>query len=151
MFSFRRKNAKRDQDDDAQIHTSPSLPELTAQGLSWPESLVDVASIQQEPAEPPLHQGAAKTSISTIHSAPIPFHKPFRGSPGKATNGGPISSLYMSSQQPPSVFDNWRTTTHPPPTNRKSQRRTRIPPTFNLMVRSIPSSSTAVAYDIGSL
>jgi hypothetical protein len=170
LMFFRRKPAKRDDDDDADIRTSPSLPELTAQGLSWPENLVDVAQIQQlavmDPSfhnrhhhhhnrhhhhhhhHPQLyhHQGAAKTSISTVNSTPIPFHKPFRLYSGKPPQGekdsdhpndgnnAPISSLYMSNHPPPSVFDSWRSAsgTHPIPTTR---RRTRIPPTFNLMVR----------------
>ena len=132
MFSFRRKNSKKQPGDDAEIR-SPSLPELSAQGIPWPENLVDVESIKQHPSmdDESAHQGAAKTSLSAPNQSPIPFHKPFRGPPGKPTNG-PISSLYTSNQT--SVFDSWRTSTHPPPTTRKSQRRVRIPPTFNLMV-----------------
>lgn len=105
MFSFRRKPSKKGDDDNAQIHTSPSLPNLSPEGMIWPEDLVDLASIRQELPEEPIHQG-------------------------KNANG-PISSLYMSGL--PSAFEGLKTSAHPIP-SRKSQRRVRIPPTFNLMV-----------------
>ncbi|KAF5382715.1 hypothetical protein D9615_002863 [Tricholomella constricta] len=127
MFSFRRKPRK--EPDTTQIRTSPSLPELNSQGIPWPEDLVDVAAIQDIPASDSPQQGAAKSSFQGVPD-PIPFHKPFRGSPGKPKEGGPISSLYMSS--PPSAFDNRKSNT--PTVGRYSQRRARVPPTFNLMV-----------------
>ncbi|KDR82809.1 hypothetical protein GALMADRAFT_57922 [Galerina marginata CBS 339.88] len=127
MFSFRRKPKK--EPDSPRIRTSPSLPELNSQGIPWPEELVDIAAIRQEPppdAVPP--QGAAKVSFQG--DAPIPFHKPFRPSTGKvSTDGGPISSFYMSGPTP--TFDKKMP---PPSAGRYSQRRARIPPTFNLMV-----------------
>jgi hypothetical protein len=125
MFSFRRK--PKQQPESPRIPTSPSLPELSSQGIPWPEDLVDITAIREDP--PPdaaPTQGAAKTSFQG--QAPIPFHKPFRPSTGSAQDGGTISSLYMSG--PPPAFDKKIL----PPVGRYSQRRARIPPTFNLMV-----------------
>ncbi|KAG6854647.1 hypothetical protein C0991_003295 [Blastosporella zonata] len=127
MFSFRRKPRK--EPDIPRIRTSPSLPELNSQGIPWPEDLVDVAAIQQVPVADQPQQGAAKSSFEGV-PYPIPFHKPFRPPPEKPKDG-PISSLYMSS--PPSAFDNRKTTT--PTAGRFSNRRARVPPTFNLMRR----------------
>ncbi|KAG6820720.1 hypothetical protein H0H93_012773 [Arthromyces matolae] len=126
MFSFRRKPKK---EPDTPIRTSPSLPELNSQEIPWPENLVDVAAIQQLPVTDISQQGAAKPSLEG-GPYPIPFHKPFRGSLGKPKDGNPISSLYISS--PPSAFDNKRPNVAT--VGRYSQRRARIPPTFNLMV-----------------
>jgi len=125
MFSFRRKPKK--QPDSPRIRTSPSLPELNSQGIPWPEDLVDIASIRQEP--PPdtaATQGATKTSFQGQPA--VLFHKPFRPSTGKR-HEGPISSLYMSGA--PSSFDKRAA---PATAGRFSQRRPRLPPTFNLMV-----------------
>jgi len=131
MFSFRRKNAKKSI-DIPRIRTSPSLPELSSPGIPWPEDLVDVAAIREEPsADEAPQQGAAKTSFQGIDHTTIPFHKPFRTSPGKLHGGETISSLYMSS--PPPAFDNRRAPT-PTSVSWYNQRRARIPPTFNLMV-----------------
>ena len=148
MFSFRRRGEKK-QVDQPQIHTSPSLPTLHSQGiLPWPENLVDVESIRQSTALEDdaaasivaQHQGAAKTSFQGAASdRPIPFHKPFRTPlTGKPGNGGSISSLYMNNiPQSPFVVDNRTSTTSAITTaGRQSQRRTRNPPTFNLMVGS---------------
>jgi hypothetical protein len=142
MFSFRRRSSKKGQDSDEeepQLKTSPSLPKLPSQGIPWPETLVDVAAIRQESSpEEPSHKGAGKTSFSTslsgVEQSPVSFHKPFRGTSSidGEVNGGTISSLYMS--HPPSSFEIWRASTHTPPVARSSQRRTRQPPTFNLMV-----------------
>lgn len=130
MFSFRRKPKKAP--ETPLIRTSPSLPELNSQGIPWPEDLVDIAAIRHSPPpEELVHQGAAKTSFQGSDHAAIPFHKPFRPSVGKPKEGGPISSLYMSSV-PPSAFDNRKAP--PLSAGRYSQRRARIPPTFNLMV-----------------
>jgi len=127
MFSFRRK--PKQEPESPRIRTSPSLPELNSQGIPWPEDLVDIAAIREDP--PPdaaPTQGAAKTSFQG--QAPIPFHKPFRPSTGSAQDGGTISSLYMTGP-PPSAFEKKVVS---PPVGRYSQRRVRIPPTFNLMV-----------------
>ena len=144
MFSFRRRPSKKEQDSDEtpQLKSSPSLPKLPSQGIPWPETLVDVAAIRQESSpEERSTQGATKTSFSTSLSgadqAPVSFHKPFRGTSsidGDA-NGGTISSLYMS--HPPSSFEIWKASTLSSPISRPRQRRTRQPPTFNLMVRRI--------------
>lgn len=128
MFSFRRKSKL--QADPPRIRSSPSLPQLNSPGIPWPENLVDVSSIRKNPVDSPL-QGATKTSFQGVDLAPIPFHKPFRPSTDKRPDGGPISSLYMAHS--PSMLDDWKTTP-PKSAGRYSQRRNRIPPTFNLMV-----------------
>ncbi|KAK0243989.1 septin family protein [Armillaria nabsnona] len=121
MFSLRRKSTK--PVETPRIRGSPSLPELNPQGIPWPEDLVDINSIRDDqPPVSPTHNGPTKTSYGMEAHSPIPFHKPFR-SPGKPAEGAPISSLYMS---PPSAFKTSAT--------KYSQRRARLPPTFNLMV-----------------
>jgi hypothetical protein len=144
MFSFRRRSSKKGQESDEtpQLKSSPSLPKLPSQGIPWPETLVDVAAIRQDPApEERASQVAGKTSFSTSLSgadqAPVSFHKPFRGTSSidGEVSGGTISSLYMS--HPPSSFEIWKASTLSPPISRPSQRRTRQPPTFNLMVRHV--------------
>ncbi|THH02463.1 hypothetical protein EW145_g6745, partial [Phellinidium pouzarii] len=126
------------------VRMSPSLPEMSTQGLSWPSSLVDVASIRETPPQTPA-PGATKVSFSSADHGAIPFHRPFRVSSSRAPSlneggrsAGPIASLYMMSH-PPSAFSS------KPPTERagtphstrtrhsRSQRR-RVAPTFNLMV-----------------
>ncbi|KAG7445752.1 septin family protein [Guyanagaster necrorhizus] len=122
MFSLRRKATR--PIETPGIRISPSLPELNPQGIPWPENLVDINSIRDDqPPESQSHTGAAKTSFGREVHSPIPFHKPFR-SPGKPAEGAPISSLYM--HPPPSAFKT--------STTKYSQRRARLPPTFNLMV-----------------
>jgi hypothetical protein len=130
MFSFRRKPKKIP--DAPCIRTSPSLPELNSQGiLPWPEDLVDLAAIQQSPQSdvvPP--QGAAKISFQR-DQGPIPFHKPFRPSTEKVDGTSSKPSVLFMPKTPPSAFDK---TVRPLSAARYSQRRARIPPTFNLMV-----------------
>ena len=133
MFSFRRK--PKTDEDVPRIRTSPSLPELNSQGIPWPEDLVDIDAIRQSPPSDLPLQGATKASFRGIDHVPILFHKPFRGSPGKLNDGEPISSLYMSS--PPVAFEKFEhRQSHTSTTGRYSHRRTRIPPTFNLMASS---------------
>ncbi|KAI0354919.1 hypothetical protein OH77DRAFT_1590291 [Trametes cingulata] len=128
MFSFRRKPQKQAQETPF-IRTSPSLPELSAQGIPWPSNLVDLSQLPQD--EPPPPRGAAKTSFTADTRGPVPFHKPWT-SPGKAVDNasGPISSLYMS--HPPSAFETRKQSLQG--RTRPSQRRARNPTTFNLMV-----------------
>jgi septin family protein len=128
MFSFRRKPSK---PEAPRIRTSPSLPTLSSPGVAWPENLVDVEAIRQSesPSDVLPAQGAAKASLQGPERTAIPFHKPFRASPGNPGDG-PISSLYMSGA--PTAFDNRKSTA--PTVSRYSQRRARTPPTFNLMV-----------------
>lgn len=130
MFSFRRKPKK--EPESPRIRTSPSLPELNSQGIPWPEDLVDINAIRQEPLpEAVPSQGAAETSLQgSTPDVPIPFHKPFRLSTGKRYDG-PISSLYMPSPCPTPDLKHF-----PRPVGRYSQRRARTPPTFNIMVRA---------------
>lgn len=140
MFSFRRKPSKTE--ETPRIRTSPSLPTLSSQGIPWPENLVDVEAIRRVDApETPPAQGAAKVSLQAPDRTPIPFHKPFRPSPGKPGDG-PISSLYMSS--PPPAFDNRKSAA--PNATRYSQRRARVPPTFNLMVCTFPFTLLCVQF-----
>ncbi|KAF9029812.1 hypothetical protein BDZ89DRAFT_1091724 [Hymenopellis radicata] len=132
MFSFRRKPTR--PAEEPTIRGRPSLPELNSQGIPWPENLVDLNSIRDsdEPTATSSPKGAAKTSFSGMDpQSPISFHKPFRLAGKSATEGGSISSMYMSS--PPSAFESWK---HPAPVpaSKYSQRRARLPPTFNLMV-----------------
>ncbi|KAJ7675779.1 septin family protein [Mycena polygramma] len=126
MFSFRRKPSTQ---EAPTIRTSPSLPTLSSPGVAWPENLVDVEAVRQANSTEAPPQGAAKTSLQGPDRPAIPFHKPFRASPGKPGDG-PISSLYMSG--PPPTFDNRKSAA--PTVSRYSQRRARAPPTFNLMV-----------------
>ena len=143
MFSFRRKPKKAP--DSPGIRTSPSLPELNPQGIPWPEDLVDINAIrddegQEAPGTPVTANG--KVSFQTDNGT-IPFHKPFRPSLGtKPGEHVPISSLYAS--HPPSSFDK---KVPPHSTTRYSQRRNRIPPTFNLMVRFSFSGRDLGAFD----
>lgn len=136
MFSFRRKSSKHLEDPSGPpfIHSSPSLPELSSQGIPWPSNLVDLSQLPQDASPPSPPRGAAKTSFTT--EGPIPFHKPW-SSPGKATGspvGPPIASLYAS--HPPSAFAlEPRKVTHGSTRQRANQKRNRNPTTFNLMVR----------------
>ncbi|CCM00652.1 uncharacterized protein FIBRA_02690 [Fibroporia radiculosa] len=136
MFSFRRKPRKTDTPANGAplIRASPSLPELSAQGIPWPSNLVDLSSLPQADAPQPRPQGAAKTLFSAQGEGPIAFHKPW-SSPGKSTSGR-ISSLYVSSQTlpppPPSAFETRKQPAHA--RARISQRKARAPTTFNIMV-----------------
>ncbi|EMD39843.1 hypothetical protein CERSUDRAFT_112110 [Gelatoporia subvermispora B] len=112
MFSFRRKSRKStDQSGPPFIRSSPSLPELSAQGISWPEGLVDGAFTAQSPDEPRTPQG-----------------KPTDARPHPS---GPISAMYMS--HPPSAFETRKQPPHVRP-RRASMRRARTATTFNVMV-----------------
>lgn len=131
MFSFRRKPKK--PQDSLLIKTTPSLPDITSQGIPWPEDLVDIAAIRDSPPPNGPQHGAAKSSLRGSSETPISFHKPFRNFAGAAAKGVSISSMFMSS--PPSAFDNRKNPLKP--TARTSQRRARVSPTFNLMVRAL--------------
>lgn len=137
MFSFRRKPKK--EPDSPRIRTSPSLPELNSQGIPWPEDLVDLNAIRQEPLpEAVPSQGAVKSSFQGPNpDVPILFHKPFRPSIGKR-NDGLISSLYMTTPTTPTDAK-----AIPRSMGKYSQRRARIPPTFNIMVSYDLSASHA--------
>ncbi|KAG1809011.1 Septin-domain-containing protein [Suillus variegatus] len=135
MFSFRRR-PRTSNSTGSPLKSSPSLPELHSQGIPWPENLVDVKVIHEGPLPEPERypqQGAVKSSVSCSDRAPIPFHKPFRLIAGQpAENGCKISSMYMS--HPPSAFGNWRSSTVPVLSPRRSHRKNRASPAFNLMV-----------------
>jgi septin family protein len=133
MFSLRRKS--KHVPEPTKIRGSPSLPEMNNQGIPWPENLVDVSSIRQDivpiPEQIPPSKGAAPTHLG-LSNAPIAFHRPFR--PSGSGEGPPsISSLYMSNA--PATFNGTETKhVSRTPSSKYSQRRTRVPPTFNLMV-----------------
>ena len=147
MFSFRRKPQQ--PAPEPAIRTSPSLPELSAQGIPWPSNLVDLSQLPpavEQPASPP--RGAAKTSFSAdVRGGHVPFHKPW-SSPGKAADapaGPPIASLYAS--HPPSAFEGRKSSLGA--RQRPSQKRNRNPTTFNLMVRP-PFSTLCRAACVGA-
>ena len=141
-FGSRSTKKKGKGGEERVVRMSPSLPQMSQQGIPWPSDLVDTAAIKQ--ASPPDRhaQGATKTSFSSPDRSAIPFHKPFRVSPSKSMGavengraGGPIASLYMS--HPPSAFGTKpgeRSSTSHSHRTRQSQRRHRVAPTFNLMV-----------------
>ncbi|KAN0087630.1 Septin domain containing protein [Tylopilus felleus] len=141
MFSFRKRpRANSASSDAAPLKTSPSLPELSPQGIPWPENLVDVSVLRETPPvpEPHLYQGAVRSSLNSLDHAPIPFHKPFRFHSDQMAETpdakhSKISSLYMS-PHPPSAFETWRSPSSAGTTTRRTQRRNRTPPAFNLMV-----------------
>ncbi|KAI6114344.1 Septin-domain-containing protein [Pisolithus sp. B1] len=104
MFSFRRRPKTTDA-VAAPLRSSPSLPELHAQGIPWPENLVDVTVLRETPnvagkeddeeeedeekevssqlQHNRQQQGAVKSSLHSLDRAPpILFHKPFRLQPG---------------------------------------------------------------------
>ncbi|EAU85761.2 hypothetical protein CC1G_04978 [Coprinopsis cinerea okayama7 len=111
MFSFRRKPKKDPQ--PTVIRTSPSLPELNSQGIPWPEDLVDISAIRESSPPPPSSDD----------------HHPVLGNPQES---GGISALYMTPGGPP-TFEPKKA--HSLSSSTKySQRRARVPPTFNLMV-----------------
>ena len=145
MFSFRKRpRANSASSDAAPLKTSPSLPELNPQGIPWPENLVDVSVLRETPPVPEPHQGAVRSSLNSLDHAPIPFHKPFRfhsGQPPETPNAkaSKISSLYML-PHPPSAFETWRSSSSAGTTTRRTQRRNRTPPAFNLMVSSFSST-----------
>ncbi|KAI9456159.1 septin family protein [Russula earlei] len=127
MFrSFRKKAVKELVEEPVR---KTSLPDITSQDVQWPEDLVDIAAIRHTPPPEPQLQGAAPISFQPVEPGTTSFHKPFRRFPGRSHDGGDrsISSIYMS--HPPSAF-------HTPsgPMPRVGQRRTRVPPKFNLMV-----------------
>src|SRR6266550_540088 len=125
-ISFRRKPKKAQ--DSPLVKSTLSLPDINSQGIPWPEEFVDISAIRDlPPPEAGPQHGAAKSSVRESSETPIAFHKPFRNFAGVAAKGGSISAMFMSS--PPSSFANILK-----PTGRFSQRRTRVPPTFNLMV-----------------
>ncbi|KAI6030866.1 Septin-domain-containing protein [Pisolithus orientalis] len=103
MFSFRRRPKDTSTTSAPPLRSSPSLPELHAQGIPWPENLVDVTVLRETPVPNAkrdeegeeemelsmslLHyrqqQGAVKSSLHSLDRAPpILFHKPFWLQPG---------------------------------------------------------------------
>ena len=117
MFSLRRKPKKPEDTGAPVIRPTPSLPELSRNGPSvqWPEDLVNITEVNESTA--------AKSEFPADHG-PISFHKPFR-SLNSSANGKPPA------QAPPSAFDAFKTR---PSARRTTQRKARVPPTFNLMV-----------------
>ncbi|KAI0076354.1 hypothetical protein K474DRAFT_1598255 [Panus rudis PR-1116 ss-1] len=142
MFSFRRKPKKDAADKGPVIRASPSLPELSSQGIPWPENLVDLSALppseSNATSSPSQSQfkGAERTTFSSPVRGTVPFHKPWSTGPGEGGGGkGTISSLYMNNNangsHPPSAFANQKGSYK---RSRPSQRRGRNPTTFNIMV-----------------
>ena len=143
-----RSSKKKGRGDENQhvVRMSPSLPEMSSQGVAWPTEFVDVASIRQTPPETHAPPGAAKVSFSAPEgNVVIPFHRPFRGSISSRSgreevrSAGTIASLYMSKiGHPPSAFGTKpherATTPHSTKTRHSHSQRKRVAPTFNLMV-----------------
>ncbi|KAH9854642.1 Septin-domain-containing protein [Lenzites betulinus] len=137
MFSFRRKPQKKAAENGGGppfIRTSPSLPELSAQGIPWPSNLVDLSQLPADahaPADPHApRRGAAKTSFTSADTGGVvAFHKPW-GAAAAAPGG--ISALYMS--HPPSAFETRKGSLTGQGRVRPSQRRAKNPTTFNIMV-----------------
>ena len=131
MFSFRRKAQRKQSSDNGPpyIRTSPSLPDLSAQGIQWPESLVDVSELPKMKLQPVNSQpGASALSFILEQQGAQVVPVAVNLVNGKAS--GPISALYMS--HPPSAFENRKSKhmrRHP------SNRKNRNPATFNIMVR----------------
>jgi len=127
MFrSFRKKAVKEPVEEPVR---KTSLPDITSQDVQWPEDLVDIAAIRHTPPPEPQLQGAAPISFQPDEPGTTSFHKPFRRFAGRSHDGGDrsISSIYMS--HPPSSYHATSGTA-----TRVGQRRTRVPPKFNLMV-----------------
>lgn len=153
-FGSRSTKKKGKGGEERVVRMSPSLPEMSTQGIPWPSDLVDVAAIRQSPPPDRPTQGATKTSFSSPDRSAIPFHKPFRVSPSKSANtrenggpNGPIASLYMS--HPPSAYGtrpSERASTSHSNRTRHSHRRHRIAPTFNLMARICSFYEEVFAY-----
>jgi hypothetical protein len=139
MFrSFRKKPVK--EPVEAPLRKA-SLPDITSQDVQWPEDLVDIAAIRHTPPPEPQLQGAAPVSFQTGERGTTSFHKPFRRFLGRSHDGGDrsISSIYMS--HPPSAFN---PSISSAPTPRVGQRRTRVPPKFNVMVSWVAVKSQLV-------
>lgn len=149
MFRGFRKKAVKEPLESPPRRTS--LPDITSQDVQWPEDLVDIAAIRHTPPPEPQLQGAAPVPISfqTDERGSTPFHKPFRQSLGRSTDGvdRSISSIYMT--HPPSAFQASLASSAPPA--RVGQRRTRVPPKFNLMVsREVRLVATRLSHQCGS-
>lgn len=116
------------------IRTSPSLPSLHAQGIPWPENLVDIEDVNAARSETPqpVPKGSGRQT-----TASVPFHKPFR-SPTPGDNQGPsIASIYTGRTSSTFV----RGGTYPNINSSRSQRR-RVAPTLN-----VRKSSFLILYD----
>lgn len=140
----------------------PSLPHLSSPTLDWPDNFVasSRASVDRSVAGslgssyvhvsgssvPRRSQSAfaTKTSFSSPEQQAVPsFHRPFR----TTEEPGPISTSYAGHTAgrrgagkealPPSAF---RKSVNIDANRRKSHRRQRATPTFNLMVRCFPSA-----------
>lgn len=150
MFGFGSRSSKKKGKGTEQhvVRQSPSLPSMSTQGVAWPSTLVDIASIRQSPPQTPAH-GAAKVSFSAPEGGvAIPFHRPFRGSisskrgneHGNGAERGTIASLYMArdANPPPSAFGtkpgDRAGTPHSTRTRHSHSQRKKSAPIFNMMV-----------------
>ncbi|KAI6042688.1 Septin-domain-containing protein [Pisolithus marmoratus] len=139
MFSFRRR-PKDTSTVTAPLRSSPSLPELHAQGIPWPENLIDVTALRETPNVAEREEETTEESSPLLHYRQQGHqHQQHQYQHYPAQNGTSISSLYMSSSHHPhSAFDQWRSSTpastNAPTITRRVHRKNRNPPAFNLMV-----------------
>ncbi|TRM64018.1 Septin-domain-containing protein [Schizophyllum amplum] len=140
MFStFRRKPSKKEE-PQPRIRATPSLPELHSQGIPWPENLVDANAMRQDVVgKEPTGRDSRRPSLHSRDHPPVSFHKPFRANSGSISDAGhapdgtsKISSLYMPEK--PAKLEFRKSVQSQTPSHRYTQRRARLPPTFNLMV-----------------
>ena len=137
--------------EDRSVRLSPSLPELSAQGVAWPENLVDLAAIRDIPSPPETPDPGAQGTIKSLFRSPsrtgnIPFHRPFRVSADtnasavtsgtiNSRNGGPIHALYTS--HPPPSFNMNSPTSPTTAIHAKRSMHRKTPPMFNMMVSAL--------------
>lgn len=113
-----------------------------------PTSVTSKVSMQSGGEGHHHHPAARASAAAAATAAAIPFHKPFRPSESShghgggaavaegAATAGSISALYMTAGGAPPSFEPKRATVvgSSAAAGRYSQRRARVPPTFNLMV-----------------
>lgn len=134
VLGFGRRSTNKKGADEGAIKISPSLPDLAQaqQSIPWPANLVDPNAVNEARSQP-LSSAPSKMSFQAIRGA-IPFHKPFKGGDQATVDGdGSIAAIYQQ-KQPPSAFN--RSSAHSMYSYQRSQRRPRVAPTFNLMVRA---------------
>ncbi|KAG8836611.1 hypothetical protein FRB91_006140 [Serendipita sp. 411] len=120
-ISLRGKKKK----EEPSIPTSPSLPSVLAQGIPWPENLVDINEVKAVRKSSIQQPDGGKTSVS--------YHRPFRtGSPSSdGPTAGTIASFFTSKGA--QIGGYIRSAAHPTLSLSRSQRR-RVAPTLNIMV-----------------
>ncbi|KAG8832187.1 hypothetical protein FRC17_001781 [Serendipita sp. 399] len=120
-ISLRGKKKK----EEPSIPTSPSLPSVLAQGIPWPENLVDINEVHAVRKSVTQTNDGSKSSVS--------YHRPFRaGSPSSdGPANGTIASFFTSKGA--QIGSYIRSGAHQTLSISRSQRR-RVAPTLNIMV-----------------